>query len=60
MVKADQGDKPMIAVSVSGEDEESHPEEFPMTLLKMKETAEASGHQLNHAVVTLPAYFHDS
>ena len=38
------GDKPMIQVHYMGEDKKFHPEEISsMILIKMKETAEASG-----------------
>ena len=61
-VEPGQGDKPMIVVSVNGENKKYHPEEISsMILLKMKETAEAYlGQKINDAVVTVPAYFNDS
>ncbi|CAE8632098.1 unnamed protein product, partial [Polarella glacialis] len=61
-VEAGMGDKPIIIVSVNGEDKKFHPEEVSsMILLKMKETAEAYlGQKVNDAVVTVPAYFNDS
>mmetsp|Transcript_27619 Transcript_27619/g.51814 ORF Transcript_27619/g.51814 Transcript_27619/m.51814 type:complete len:648 (+) Transcript_27619:72-2015(+) len=59
---AGPGDKPLIVVSVEGEEKKFHPEEISsMVLLKMKETAEAYlGSKINDAVVTVPAYFNDS
>jgi len=61
-VEPGQGDKPMIVVTVNGENKKYHPEEISsMILLKMKETAEAYlGQKINDAVVTVPAYFNDS
>ena len=43
-VECGTGDKPMIEVHYMGEDKKFHPEEISsMILIKMKETAEASG-----------------
>ncbi|CAE7476693.1 HSP70, partial [Symbiodinium pilosum] len=59
---AGPSDKPLIVVTVEGEEKKFHPEEISsMVLLKMKETAEAYlGSKINDAVVTVPAYFNDS
>ncbi|CAE7559800.1 HSP70, partial [Symbiodinium pilosum] len=50
-------DKPLIVVTVEGEEKKFHPEEISsMVLLKMKETAEAYlGSKINDAVVTVPS-----
>merc|ERR1712007_188589 len=58
----DKGSKPMIVVKVKGEDKAMAPEEVSsMVLTKMKETAENYlGKEINHAVVTVPAYFNDA
>merc|ERR1712100_461682 len=58
----DKGSKPMISVKVKGEDKVMAPEEVSsMVLTKMKETAENYlGKEVNHAVVTVPAYFNDA
>merc|ERR1719463_154576 len=52
----------MIVVKVKGEDKDMQPEEVSaMILTKMKETAENYlGKEVNHAVVTVPAYFNDA
>ena len=56
------GDKPYIQVKYKGEMKEFTPEEISaMVLTKMKETAETYlGKTVNHAVITVPAYFNDS
>ncbi len=58
----DHGTKPKIKVEYKAEEKTFTPEEISsMVLLKMKETAEAYlGHDVNDAVVTVPAYFNDS
>jgi len=58
----DQGTKPMIRVKVKGEEKTLAPEEISaMVLIKMKETAENYlGKSVNHAVITVPAYFNDA
>ncbi|EPS69582.1 heat shock protein hsp70, partial [Genlisea aurea] len=55
-------EKPMIIVSYRGQQKQFAAEEISsMVLAKMKETAESFlGHQINNAVVTVPAYFNDS
>ena len=60
-VISDNG-KPKLQVEFKGEDKKFTPEEISsMVLVKMKETAEAYlGHDLNKAVITVPAYFNDS
>lgn len=57
-----QGEKPKIKVEYKNEQKTFTPEEISsMVLLKMKETAEAYlGHDVNDAVITVPAYFNDS
>jgi heat shock protein 5 len=54
--------KPFISVNVGGSEKTYAPEEISsMILVKMKEIAEASlGQEVNHAVITVPAYFNDS
>merc|ERR1711896_30517 len=58
----DAAGKPMISVSVKGEDKVMPPEEVSsMVLVKMKETAENYlGKEVRHAVITVPAYFNDN
>jgi len=58
----DKGGKPMIKVKVKGDWKTLSPEEVSaMVLTKMKETAESYlGKDVNHAVVTVPAYFNDA
>jgi heat shock protein 1/8 len=57
-----RGGKPMIQVQHQGEQRTFAPEEISsMVLSKMKETAEEFlGEPVNHAVITVPAYFNDS
>ncbi|KAL7074077.1 hypothetical protein ACQ4LE_006716 [Meloidogyne hapla] len=59
---ADKGNKPHIKANVNGETKQFAPEEISaMVLGKMKEIAEAYlGHEVKHAVVTVPAYFNDA
>ena len=54
--------KPFITVTVNGEKKQFAPEEISaMILKKMKEIAESAlGREVNHAVVTVPAYFNDA
>lgn len=54
--------KPMIEVSVQGNQKRLHPEEISaMVLQKMKDAAESFlGHPVKDAVITVPAYFNDS
>lgn len=56
------GDKPMISVEVNNENKVYSPEEISaMVLRKMKEIAESFlGEKVEHAVVTVPAYFNDA
>ncbi|KAF6264590.1 heat shock protein 70 family [Scenedesmus sp. NREL 46B-D3] len=58
----DKTTKPYIKVKVNGEDKVFSPEEISaMILTKMKDTAEAYlGKTVQHAVVTVPAYFNDA
>uniref|UniRef100_A0A914LI39 Heat shock protein 70 n=3 Tax=Meloidogyne incognita group TaxID=654580 RepID=A0A914LI39_MELIC len=59
---ADKSNKPHIKANVNGEIKQFAPEEISaMVLGKMKEIAEAYlGHEVTHAVVTVPAYFNDA
>merc|ERR1719382_1661321 len=52
----------MINVKVKGDTKVMAPEEVSsMVLTKMKETAENYlGREVNHAVITVPAYFNDA
>lgn len=54
--------KPHVEIDMRGEKHLFAAEEISaMVLTKMKETAEAYlGHQVTHAVVTVPAYFNDA
>lgn len=58
----DKSNKPHIQVMVGGEQKMFAPEEiYAIFLAKMKEIAESNlGHKIEHAVVTVPAYFNDS
>merc|ERR1712139_192534 len=58
----EKNSKPMIQVKVKGETWEMAPEEVSaMVLTKMKEVAEGYlGAAVQHAVVTVPAYFNDA
>jgi len=58
----DSGNKPKMEVEYKCETKNFTPEEISaMVLIKMKEIAEAHlGHNVNDAVVTVPAYFNDS
>eukprot|EP00808_Paulinella_micropora_P008553 g77244.t1 len=60
-VVSEQG-KPVIEVQYKGEKKRFRPEEISsMVLTKMKETAETYlGEKVNHAVITVPAYFNDA
>jgi heat shock protein 5 len=55
-------DKPYVEVLLDGKPRQFSPEEVSsMILSKMKEIAEAYlGHDVKHAVVTVPAYFNDA
>jgi heat shock protein 5 len=55
-------DKPYVGVKLNGKMREFAPEEVSaMILTKMKEIAEAYiGSEIQHAVVTVPAYFNDA
>jgi molecular chaperone DnaK (HSP70) len=57
-----EGDKPVVTVNVGSEVKTFSPEEISAVVLrKMKETAEAFlGEKVEHAVVTVPAYFNDA
>nr|CAD2127370.1 unnamed protein product [Meloidogyne enterolobii] len=59
---ADKANKPHIKANVNGEIKQFAPEEISaMVLGKMKEIAESYlGHEVTHAVVTVPAYFNDA
>eukprot|EP00961_Rhodomonas_salina_P225872 3053613-Rhodomonas_salina.1 len=61
-VVAKEGSKPHLQVEFKGETKTFSPEEISsMVLTKMKETAEQYlGKDVNHAVITVPAYFNDS
>ena len=54
--------KPYIQLEVSGKKRDFAPEEISsMVLAKMREVSEAFlGQEVNHAVVTVPAYFNDA
>jgi heat shock protein 1/8 len=58
----DGNDRPKMEVTFKGEKKQLYPEEVSAAILvKMKETAEAYlGEPVNHAVVTVPAYFNDA
>jgi len=58
----DKAGKPFIRVKVKGEMKDFSPEEVSaLVLVKMKETAENYlGKPVNHAVITVPAYFSDA
>ena len=55
-------DKPYVEVTLGGKRKQFSPEEVSaMILSKMKEIAETYlGHEINNAVVTVPAYFNDA
>merc|ERR1719446_658828 len=57
-----KGDKPYVEVDLEGKGRQFAPEEISaMVLVKMKEIAEAfMGKEIQHAVVTVPAYFNDA
>lgn len=61
-VTGDKNGNPVIEVEYKGEVKQFHPEEISaMVLQKMKEIAEDYlGHEVTHAVVTVPAYFNDA
>lgn len=61
-IVAGNGDKPLVQVKVGEESKTFAPEEISALILrKMKETAETFlGETVNHAVVTVPAYFNDA
>ena len=58
----DGNDRPQIEVTFKGETKKLYPEEISAAVLvRMKEIAEAYlGEPVNHAVVTVPAYFNDA
>ncbi|KAK4451749.1 hsp70-like protein [Podospora aff. communis PSN243] len=60
-VLAGPGDKPVVQVQVGQETRRFTPEEISAMILgKMKDVAESYlGQKVNHAVVTVPAYFND-
>jgi len=55
-------DKPMIVVDYKGQEKHFSPQEISsMVLSKLKEVAETYlGHEVNNAVITVPAYFNNS
>ena len=55
-------EKPYVEVTLDGKGRQFAPEEVSaMVLMKMKEISEAYiGSEVNHAVVTVPAYFNDA
>jgi len=55
-------DKPYVQIILEGKKRQFSPEEVSaMILVKMKEIAEAYlGHEVKHAVITVPAYFNDA
>ena len=57
-----KGDKPYVEVQLEGKGRQFAPEEVSaMVLVKMKEIAENFlGKEIEHAVVTVPAYFNDA
>jgi heat shock protein 5 len=57
-----KGDKPYVEVLVGDKSRQFAPEEISaMVLVKMKEIAEVYlGKEIDHAVVTVPAYFNDA
>ena len=61
-IVGDKGDKTAVKVKVDGSSKVLSPEEVSaMVLRRMKETAESYlGETVNHAVVTVPAYFNDA
>eukprot|EP01038_Epipyxis_sp_PR26KG_P009233 gene9233-12447_t len=61
-IAMEKGDKPMVEVEIGSERKVFAPEEISaMILRKMKETAESFlGESVQHAVVTVPAYFNDA
>ncbi|PNY03568.1 heat shock protein, partial [Trifolium pratense] len=61
-VVADENNKPMVAVEYKGQEKRLCAEEISsMVLTKMREIAEAYLESpVNHAVITVPAYFNDS
>ncbi len=61
-VVSDGNDRPKIEVTFKGETKQLYPEEISAAVLvRMKEIAESYlGEPVNHAVVTVPAYFNDA